>query len=284
MARIPTAFADTLGEHNLTDLLRENLRTLLARTSPGGVLVREVEGTAKGILSPAYRRMDASPMFEQFVATALRQGLVPHDGLVTETRAFVSFLQPQVIELLQNEFVVFALELRNSDYGNGALDMALGVWRLLCTNGMIGQSMFRKIHLGKRFDSFEGGEVVRLSAKTLALDSATLRSSMTDVMKALPAHIEATTSTLREIAGKEVNLTSALAKLSKAGLRKATVEKVKALYETAQPIESLPEMPGAWRFANVLSLLANDATLPGDEAHDLREIGGSWLVGKSAAA
>jgi len=277
-ADVPVAFADTLGEHGLNDLLRENVRRLLAKTAPTGLFVREVEGVAKGILSSAYRRMDASPMFDAFVTSAMKMGLLPHDGLITDTRAFVSFLRPEVIEILPGEHVVFAIELRNSDYGNGALDLSLALWRLLCTNGAIGTSMFRKVHLGKRFDGFDGADAIKLSARTENLDLATLRSALGDAIKALPAHVEAQVNALRATATQEMNLNAALAKLTKAGLRKATVEQVKTMYEATLPVEALPEMPGAWRFSNVLSLLANNESLPGDEAHDLREIAGKFIV------
>jgi hypothetical protein len=284
-ASIPVAFADTLVEHDLRDLLRSNVRDLLARTAPTGLLVREVEGTAKGIMSSAYRRMDASPMFDSFVQSALRMDLLPHDGLITDTRAFVSFLRPEIVEVLPGEFVVFAVELRNSDYGNGALDLSLALWRLLCTNGAIGTSMFRKVHLGRRFDGFgDGQDSIKLSARTENLDLATLRSALSDSIKALPGHIEAQVTALRETATKEMNLNAALAKLTKSGLRKATVERVKSTYQMAMPVEALPEMPGAWRFSNVLSLLANDPNLPGDEAHDLREIAGQFILPAKASA
>jgi hypothetical protein len=274
MADVPSRFADTLVENGMPDLLRENVRRLLAKTAPDGLLVREVGGTVKGVLSPSYRRMDSSPLFESFVEQATASGLVPHDGMVTDTRAFLSFLRPEVTELLPGEHVVFAVELKGSDYGNGAVDLALSIWRLLCTNGMIGTSLFRKVHLGRRFDGFGDGNVVQLSDATVNLDTKTIASGMRDIMKALPAQIEGMTSAIREQATGEVNLSTALSKLSKAGLRKATVEKVKALYETEQPVESLPEMPGKWRLSNVLSLIAN-GTKDGDEAHDLRELAAS---------
>jgi hypothetical protein len=276
-AAIPTAFADALSRHDLNDLLRFNLEKLLPRTAPDGLLVRTVGDTAKGILSPSYRIIDGSPLFEAFIMESMRAGLVPHSGEVTDTRAFVQFIQPRVIEVFPGEHVVFGMELKNSDYGNGALALAVTIWRLLCTNGLVGHDMFRKVHLGKRFDGFgEGQETVKLSAKTLELDAATLKSGLADVMKQLPAHVEASVETLRSAGEQVVNVPQALQALQKRGLKKATLDKVKALYETEQPVESLPQQAGAWRFSNVLSLLANSAQ--GDEAHDLRELAADMII------
>lgn len=280
-AAIPTAFAETLSKHDLTDLLQFNVAHLLHKVSPDGLLIRTVGDAAKGVLSPSYRIIDGSPLFEAFIEQSMAAGLVPHSGEVTDTRAFIQFIQPRVIEIFPGEHVVFGMELKNSDYGNGALALAVTIWRLLCTNGLVGHDMFRKVHLGRRFDGFGDADTVKLSAKTLELDSATLKSALADTMKQLPAHVESTVESLRAVGGKDVNVSQAIQTLGKRGLKKATLDKVKALYETEQPVESLPQAGGAWRFSNVLSLLANSAQ--GDEAHDLRELAAEVLNPKAKA-
>lgn len=281
-AAVPPRFVETLSRHDLGDLLQLNLRSLLPKVSPDGLLVREVKGRVKGILSPSYRIMDVCPMFEAFITQSMRAGLVPHAGEVTDTRAFMEFLVPRVIEIMPGEHVVFGAQLRGSDYGNGALDLALSIWRLLCSNGAIGTSMFRKVHLGRRFEDFGESNVVKLSQATIELDTKTIASALQDAMKALPGQIDAQVEAVRGAADKEVNLTQVLDKLGKGGLKKATLEKVRATYENmALPVEALPQSAGAWRLSNVLSLLANDAQ--GDEAQDLRMTAFGLLNPKAAA-
>jgi hypothetical protein len=273
-AEIPMSFADTLGERGLGDLLQSNLTRLLAATTPAGVLVRDVGGTVKGILSPSYKRMDSSPVFEGFAEASLRAGLVPYRGEVTETRALLSFLRPEIVEITPGEHVAFGVDLRNSDYGNGALNLSLFMWRLLCTNGASAADLFRKVHLGRRFEA--DADVSVLSQRTIDLDARTLRSAVSDQIKALPAAITATTETIQARAGAEVTLSKVLADLGKKGLTKGLAEKVRATYEnTAMPVEALPQQMGAWRLSNVLSLLANAET--GDKAADLRDWAGDVL-------
>jgi hypothetical protein len=95
-AEIPQRFAKNLFAREQGELLRHNLRTLLPVVSADGVLVRTVKDTAKGILSPSYRRMDASPLFETYLEASLRAGLVPYTGEVTDTRAFLAMLRTEV--------------------------------------------------------------------------------------------------------------------------------------------------------------------------------------------
>lgn len=279
-AGIPMAFADTLGANALGDLLQTNLTRLLSTLAPDGMLIRAVGDTIKGVLSPSYKRMDSSPIFEGFAEASMKNGLVPYRGEVTETRAFLSFLRPEIVELTPDEHVAFGVDLRNSDYGNGALNLSLFMWRLLCTNGASAADLFRKVHLGRRFEASD--DVSILSQRTIDLDAKTLRSAVADQIKALPGAIAATTSTIRERATAEVNVAKVLADLGKKGLTKGMQEKVKATYENAAlPVEALPQQPGAWRLSNVLSLLANGET--GDKAADLRDWAGEILKTAKAA-
>jgi hypothetical protein len=270
---LPPRYADHLNLLGLSDLLTESLNRLFASTASGGVMVRSVQRTVKAVLSPNYKRMDAAPIFDAFIRAALAAGLVPHRADLTDTRCLASFIRPEIVYISDTEALVYGVELRTSDYGNGALVLAVTITRLLCTNGLIGTNLFRRVHLGQRFES--EGEVFQLSQETVALDIGALRSAVGDAMKVLPAHFTATTEVLRASVNKEVNLASALTALGKKGLSKATTEKVRILYETEQPVESLPAQPGLWRFSNVLSLLANSAG--GDAAIELRDLAGEVM-------
>jgi len=278
-ASIPVTFADNLTGMGRADLLRHNLTELLPQVSKEGLMFRTVGRTAKGVLSPSYRRMDASPLFEGYAAQSLSAGLVPYRGDVTDTRSYLSFIQPQVIELLPSEYIVMGSELRTSDYGNGALQFNLSVLRLLCQNGMVGMDMLRKVHLGRRFDGqeFSGtGGVIELSSRTMELDTRTVRSALGDAVRGMNASMKALEATLRDKATESVNLVAALDKLRKGGFKKETVDRVRTVYEAQLPVEALPEEPGLWRFANVVSMIANSTT--GDEHLDLQDAAMSLMV------
>jgi len=279
-ASVPVAYADTLEKHSRQDLLRFNLLSMLPTVSREGILFRTVRDTAKGILSSSYKRMDASPLFEEYAQMSLQMGMVPYRGDITETRAYLSFIRPEVIELMPGEYVVMGTEQRTSDYGRGAYGYCLSVLRLLCQNGMVGMDMLRAVHLGSRFDGarLNGTDsgVIQLSNETMDLDARTVRSALRDTIRGTNDQMKALETTLREKAGESVNLAAALDKLKKGGMKKETVEKVKTMYEADLPVEALPEAPGVWRLANVISLLANKAE--GDEALDLQDTAMALMV------
>ena len=284
-AGIPATFANTLAEHDLGELLRENLKNLLPKVSPDTMLVRTVNGTAKAFLSSSYRCLDNAILFESYVEQAMAAKLVPYRGDVSDTRAFLSFLRPEIVELTPGEFVVFGVEMRGSDYGRGAQELNTMILRLLCLNGAVGFDLFRKVHIGRRFDASQLGDdnVIQVSHKTLALDTATVRSALTDTMRGVTKQLDAMAETMRDQASDDVNVPATLATLKKKGFKAEVVKKVQATYENeALPVEVLPQSPGAWRLSNAISLLANSAR-DTDEAADLRDAAFQVLNLKAAA-
>jgi len=288
-AKMPQTYAETLTGHGLGQLLKANLEMMFPRVSKEGIMLRTVGELAKGVLSASYKRIDATPVFESFVERCIEEGFVPHEGLVTDTRAFLSFVFPEIIDIGPDEVIVLGAQLRTSDYGRGALEMDLLIHRLMCSNGMMGHDVFKQIHLGRRFDSdnYGDGDVVELSTRTMQLDLATVRSALKDTIGSLRRRqFPALTTALQDKAkgDEKFSLPTALAVLGKKGLKKEVLEKVKTYYESnLLPIESIPQEPGAWRFANVLSLLAN-GTKNQDDAKDLQDLAFDVLLPEAKKA
>lgn len=270
-AAVPRAFAQKLQTLGERDLLRQNLRTLLPRVSGDGLLVRHVGPLAKGIMSSAYRRMDASPIFEGFIGTALNNGFVPHRGMNTDRVYTASLLDQEIHEPRPGEFLVYGIQLQTSDYGAAALEFNLMMLRIVCNNLAVGMDLVRKVHLGRRFgdEHFNGGQVIELSNKTHQLDTRTVSSAIQDAVRGSRGYIKALNAKVSEAAEKNVNLGVELANLKKKGVKAEIVEKVKTVFNSELPVEVLPEGHTAWRLSNVLSLLAQ--TEKGDTKLELEQ-------------
>jgi hypothetical protein len=118
----------------------------------------------------------------------------------------------------------------------------------------------------------------------MELDTKTVRSALSDAITGMGKSMKALEATLRDKATESINITSALDKLRKGGLKKETVDRVKTMYEAQLPVEALPETPGLWRLANVVSMIANGTT--GDEHLDLKDAALSLMLpamGRKAA-
>lgn len=273
-AGVPEAFADRLLELKEYGLLKTNIMGLLPKVSPGGLLIRHVGGTAKGILSTAYRRMDASPIFGSFVEGSVAQGLVPYNAQNTDTRMSLTFVHPKTYEI-GRDVVIFGAQMTTSDYGRGALSINLVLLRIWCANMATAFDILRKVHLGKRYDTGDADYSV-LSKKTLSLDNRTVASAVQDVLKTgILKQVPVLAGQIEKAQESEVNLVQALDALKKKGLKKETLERVRSTYQADLPVEVLPAGNNSWRLSNVLSFLANQSK--GDDKLDLQEAAYSVL-------
>jgi hypothetical protein len=270
-ASIPAQFAQRLMDLEENELLSRNLKRLTDRMEDGGILLRRVGTTIKGWLSPAYKRMDAAPIMEAFIKRNLENGFVPYRGMNTDYRYQVSMIQPRIWEPVPGEFVVFGTSLVTGDYGNQSLEIDLLMLRIVCLNLAIGYDMFRRIHLGSRFQMGEGDEIIPISQKTIKLDTDTISSVITDVVDASDDHIKLLENKIQEANEKEINDPKSIYDaLRKRGLRKEIVEQVKTAYDLPQEVEILPKGNNLWRLSNAISLVAKGVEKT-DEKFDLEK-------------
>lgn len=126
--------------------------------------------------------------------------------------------------------------------------------------------------------------MIALSQKTIDLDTATVRSALADTTKYLPAQLDTLQASLSALVTGDKQLTTgaAMGALKAKGVKKDVIEKAKNLYEQDLPIEAVPSAPGAWRWAQVLALVAKSET--GDTRKDLEEAAFSLLPGLAKAA
>jgi hypothetical protein len=256
-AGIPSQFATRLMDLGETELLRRNLKHLTDRTQEDGIQIRRVGETIKGWLSPSYKRMDAAPLIETFLKRSLEKGFVPYRGMNTEYRYQIAMIQPRVYEPVQGEFVVFGTSFVTGDYGNQSLEIDLLIFRIACLNLAIGQDMFRRIHLGSRFQMGGSNEIIPISQKTINLDTETISSAVVDVVDASQDHIKLLEQKILDANEKEIkDPKSIYDTLRKRGIRKEIVEQIRTTYELPQEVKILPNGNNLWRLSNAISLVA----------------------------
>ena len=148
------------------------------RNDPKRYLVRSVGGQARGVLSDSFRRLDSRPLLEAFLVACEELKAVPYQGVATDVRTSVRVILPTVLEPVPGEAMVLGLAWNNSDYGAGVYGISAFVLRLVCLNGLIGESAPRQVHLGKKLaDDFA------FSNETLELDTKTMISATRDIVR-----------------------------------------------------------------------------------------------------
>ena len=265
---VPRQYINTLQEAKLYDLTALNLGRLTRQFADDGLLLRTVFDTAKGILSPSYKRIDAAPIMTAYIETAVKYGLVPYKAYNTDYRYHIEMIYPQVFEPISGEFMVYGTSLTTSDYGASALKLELMALRVVCTNLAVGSDVFKRVHIGSRFESDR--EIVELSRETIELDNATIASAMKDTARMLPAYFEKLSGNIKAANNQELTTEQAM-DLIKKYLTKEQLNSARTYFNTPADVEVLPPTKSKWRLSNVLSLMAQSAESD-DQRLDLQSL------------
>jgi hypothetical protein len=263
-AGVPWKFLDGLTQRreDQTDapwgaeLAAHTLNEIMRRQTKSRFLVRTVMDQVRGVLSDRFRRLDTAPIVEAFAQKTQQYGAVPIQAYALDTRFYIRSVLPGVFEPSDGEFILQGIELFNSDYGDGAFGLKVFFLRVLCVNGMIGDDMLRKIHLGGRLD-----ESIEFSGETYLQDTKTIISATRDVVDhaLAPDHVHARLDAVSVARNKVIDAPSLLESLRKAS--KMTKEEMKGItdkYNSAE-VELMPPGNNLWRLSNAISLFAQSA-------------------------
>jgi hypothetical protein len=253
------------------DLAERTLREHF-RHSDKRHLVRSVRNDVRGVMSDRYRRLDARPLFEAFAQACAEIGAIPVDGTSTDTRVSVQAIIPRIHEPIDGDPIVLGLDWSNSDFGQAPYAIRAFYMRLVCTNGMIGQSEIHKRHLGGRLD-----ENIEWSRETLEADTRTMRLATGDVVRGAlgPRRVESFLEQLRTANEHEVSFARAIQAVGK-DLTKGERDAASAAFD-GQDVVNLPKGKSTWRAANALSWIANAEGVDPQRRLELQELSGRVL-------
>lgn len=224
-----------------------------ARMKDKRFLVRSVNGgEVRGFLSDRFRRLDSAPIIEAFLQQILAHGAVPTEGRAMDTKFFLKVVLPHVFEPLPGEVMLWGAIFKNSDFGDGKLEISGFVHRLRCTNLMMGEDGFAKVHLGGKLD-----DNIEFSQRTYELDTATTASAVKDVVDAvfMPENVKKRMEVIQLLAKENTDADAVLKALrSKSKLSKDEATEVAKLFASAD-IQLLPPGQNAWRLSNAIALL-----------------------------
>lgn len=281
-AGIPVSYVNDLTEDGVT-WKRELLAHALGQHfghDPARYLVRSIGDQMRGFMSDRYRRIDCRPVLERILEDGHRAGALVVDGTVSDTRATVKLIVPEVLEPFPGEYVVAGMSWTDSNFGRGANEIEVFVGRLWCWNGAIADTGIRQVHIGRRLE-----DSIEYSEKTLQLDTATAVSAVGDVVGNFLSRdrIVGYLNAIRAANAEQLDGKQAATSLAKR-TTKATADRVVQAFN-GPDIVQLPPGNTAWRWGQAIGLIARD-TEDGDRRIDLERMAGEVLArhGMKAAA
>lgn len=279
-AGIPMSYISTLENQGLwgKKLIAENLRQLFDHKADEKYLLRSVHDEVRGFLSNKYRRLNTQQLIETATKAFRELGLVPVDGIGTDTRIRIRALLPVVFEPVPGEVICYGLDWGQSDFGNGAHVASAFMDRLWCTNTGVMHSQLREVHLGARLT-----EDIAWSDRTYKLDSDRSASMLEDMIRGAlsPAKVEEMNALIVRADAEKVESKDVDAYLKK-NLTKGLAEKVSEAFRS-NDVEMLPAGNTKWRLSNALSWIAQKVE-DKEQTLDLQRLAGQVVEGLQKAA
>ena len=137
------------------DVFDRDIETLWQR-EPEVRMLRTLDDRVRAFVSDGYRPIDNVLIASGALPVlAEQQQMQIESAEVTDRKLYIKALfldRQQTITTVRNEKrpVAAGLVISNSEVGAGSVNVEQMVFDLVCTNGMIGESIFRRHHVGKK--------------------------------------------------------------------------------------------------------------------------------------
>ena len=259
---IPTAYLRTLA--NGTPEQKELASITLNRhknwmKDNKRFLIRSVNHEVRGVLSDTYKRLDNKLLLNSFFREIENSGAQYADAHMTDVKFWIEALIPQIIPIPTEKngmvFMAFGVRLTNSDYGDGALDLRSFMLQPVCQNGMVRESLMRKVHLGSRLD-----DNLSLSTKTYALESETTASLVTDITRGAlnTGTIRESIGLIQAAAGTVVDLNREFLSLATKQVTKNEIVEIKSIMSQNNPEDGLSGEATLFKLSQGISALGRN--------------------------
>jgi hypothetical protein len=147
---IPKKYYDRMEA--IPGLRTQNVNAWLHNNTEDRRLVRTLDNRVRAILSDSYKPVDHMLILKAFLPAIYEHtDLMVKASALTSSRLYLQIVFPKIEgEVEKGDIVQAGITLTNSETGQGAVDISTFLYRLICKNGMIGESILRKIHLGRK--------------------------------------------------------------------------------------------------------------------------------------
>jgi hypothetical protein len=126
--------------------------------TPERRMVRTLDGNVRAFLSDSFKPWDNMDMLAGLLPVLQRHPIEVRSCSLSERRMYLQVVFPQITaEVKVGDWVRAGLTFSNSEVGEGAWDVRAWIEVLRCMNGMVGESLIRKYHVGRRVEDAEDG-------------------------------------------------------------------------------------------------------------------------------
>lgn len=152
---IPKKYYDRMRAE-VPELLQANTNTWFARSDKRH-MVRTLDNKARALLSDRYRPIDHALVMGALLPTVTQMPdvQIKTQSLSDDRMYFQLVFKNMQAEIKPGDVMHWGLSFTNSEVGLSAFDIKTFMLRLVCSNGLVGQSLIRQYHVGRRIGDNE---------------------------------------------------------------------------------------------------------------------------------
>lgn len=257
---VPTAYINKISKSTWgVDLSAQILNKHAKNNDPQRVLIRKIGTEIRGILSDTYRRINTISIVENYLKNSLDYKTKIFDAAIDKTKIYLDVIMPKVhdIETPRNGKikVVFGVQLRKSDYGDGNLTIRSMIINLDCFNVILGNTYYSQKHKGHKL-SESTRENQSLYDDETASTNIEISRAIEYIFK--PESIEQELNLISKSSAKIIDFDSYLLRLK--GSKKFTENELMNLsnkLHSGKISEGVKGENTIWKFTQGLTALAN---------------------------
>ena len=181
---IPRTYYNRMAANN-PNLLLDNINSWFVK-QPETRFMRTLGKSMRAFLSNAYKPID-NFLIGDFIIPFLEsiEGLEVKSSELTDTRLYIQAVSTRLTdEVAVGDEVQAGIVISNSEIGMGRLKVEFFMYFLKCLNGMIGNELVSKTHLGKRISADAEGLNEFTTDRTKRLEDEALMSGLRDLVDA----------------------------------------------------------------------------------------------------
>jgi hypothetical protein len=242
------------------------------------VLVREIGGQVRGVLSDQYRRLSSPELAKSFLKAMKDQGAMVVDAFADDLRWYVEVIRRDIVPVQTEKnglvFMAFGMRIQSSDFGDGALDLRAFDIQAVCLNGMVAESLLRRVHLGGKLPTN-----IELSDRTYQLDTRTNASAIGDIVATTFSKeaILKRAMVIQDASAEVIDIEKEVKALPRVNaLTKVETESVKKTLMENKPEDGVQGEPTLWKLAQAVSAVGRE--LEPRRKREIDEIAGALLA------
>lgn len=274
---VPQGYVNNLQATDWGRNLTANIFNTTRMHSDKTVLIREVGGEIRGVMSDKYRRMDVQRIYTQFITGMRAHGAVFFDAFYSDVKVYMKAVIPHVfaIETPNNgtEYMIFGVMLRDSQFGASKLEVSEFAFKLVCDNGMIGTRFLSNVHLGADLKVDDNG-VFSQGTYDKYTDAAV--SAVRDILgnTVSPDAIRRQVDNIKQLSSEVIDIKTEIKQLPQLGLSMGEVEKIEAKLLNSDPATGVTGRPTKWKLVNAINNTGNE--IGGERALELEDLAGKY--------